>query len=283
MDIDLRKVRYFVAVAEELHFGRAAERLHVTQPVLSRQIRALEDEVGVQLFVRDRRRTELTAAGRQLLEDAPPLLAGAEAIRRRLSRGTGAFTVGFMPGLMVTTAVRALGAAHPDLTVDVLRTGFDDQVQVLHDGRADVSFVRLPVDRTGLTLVPLFTEPRLVALPTGHPLAAHETVSIADLAAEHLLQDPAMVPEWRETGTRRRLPVIRTVEEKLEYVAAGHGIVILPRSTTVFYRRPGVVCIPVADIGPNEVCLASDATRHSPLIAEFASLARRHLQTAGDA
>ena len=280
MDIDLRKVRYFVAVAEELHFGRAAERLHVTQPVLSRQIRALEDEVGVQLFVRDRRRTELTAAGRQLLEDAPPLLAGAEAIRRRLSRGTGAFTVGFMPGLTVTTAVRALGAAHPDLTVDVLRTGFDDQVQVLHDGRADVSFVRLPVDRTGLTLVPLFTEPRLVALPTGHPLAARESVSIADLAAEHLLQDPAMVPEWRETGTRRRLPVIRTVEEKLEYVAAGHGIVILPRSTTVFYQRPGVTCVPVGDIGPNEVGLAWDATRRSPLIAEFASLARRHLEPA---
>src|ERR1700689_3067936 len=95
-DLDLRKVRYFVAVAEELHFGRAAERLHVAQPVVSRQIRALEQELNSQLFVRDRRRTELTAAGRQLLEEARPLLLGAEALRRRVGRagrGSDTFTV----------------------------------------------------------------------------------------------------------------------------------------------------------------------------------------------
>ena len=86
MDIDLRKVRYFIAVAEELHFGRAAERLHIAQPALSRQVRALEDELNSQLFVRDRRHTELTAAGQQLLEDARPLLANADALRRRVGR-----------------------------------------------------------------------------------------------------------------------------------------------------------------------------------------------------
>ena len=125
MDLDLRKLRYFVAVAEELHFGRAAERLHIAQPVLSRQIRAFEDELGSQLFARDRRHTELTPAGEQLLEEAGPLLANAEAVRRRvgrMARGSGTFTVGFMPGLLVTAAVRALSAVHPDLTVDVIRT-----------------------------------------------------------------------------------------------------------------------------------------------------------------
>src|SRR3712207_970904 len=105
MDLDLRKVRYFVAVAEELNFGRAADRLHIAQPVLSRQIRALENELHAQLFVRDKRTTELTAAGRQLLEDAKPLLAAADALRRRVAqsaRGTARFSIGFMPGIPVT-------------------------------------------------------------------------------------------------------------------------------------------------------------------------------------
>lgn len=94
-DVDLRKLRYFVAVAGELHFGRAAEVLHIAQPVLSRQIRALEDELKAQLFVRDKRATELTPAGQQLLADAEPLLASAEALRRRVARaarGPGSFT-----------------------------------------------------------------------------------------------------------------------------------------------------------------------------------------------
>jgi DNA-binding transcriptional LysR family regulator len=142
MDLDLRKVRYFVAVAEELHFGRAAEQLFIAQPVLSRQIRALEAELKVQLFVRDRRTTQLTPAGEQLLADARPLLANADATRRRTgiaARGRDIFTVGFMPGLIVTAEVRVLTSHHPELTVDVLRTNWDDQTEVIHDGRVDVS------------------------------------------------------------------------------------------------------------------------------------------------
>src|SRR5882762_5772309 len=103
-DLDMRKLRYFVAVAEELNFGRAAERLHIAQPVLSRQIRALEKELHAQLFVRDSSGTQLTPAGVQLLEDASLLLAGADAARRRVAqaaRAISTFTVGFMPGLTV--------------------------------------------------------------------------------------------------------------------------------------------------------------------------------------
>src|SRR5258708_31344138 len=109
-DVELRKLRSFGADAEQLHFGRAAEALHIAQPVLSRQIRALENELKAQLFVRDKRTTELTAAGRQLLADARPLLANADALRRRVgraARGADTFTVGFMPGLIVTAAWRA--------------------------------------------------------------------------------------------------------------------------------------------------------------------------------
>ena len=288
-DVDLRKLRYFVAVAERLHFGRAAEELHIAQPVLSRQIRALEQELKAELFVRDKRATELTPAGRQLLADAGPLLAGADALQRRVTRaaqGSGCFTIGFMPGLIVTGAVRALTSLHPQLTVDVLRTNWDDQTAVLHDGRADVSYVRLPVDQSGLQVRPLLTEPRVAALPAGHRLAGKDTVTLADLADEHLLQDPAAVPEWRDIATEMRdpdrpaAPFFRTVEEKLEHVAAGRGIVLLPVSTAVFYTRPGVAYVNVSDIAPNQVCLAWEAVRSSPLIQDFAAIAADHLPVA---
>jgi DNA-binding transcriptional LysR family regulator len=291
-DVDLRKLRYFVAVAEQLHFGRAAQTLHIAQPVLSRQIKALEDELKAQLFVRDKRTTELTPAGRQLLADAGPVLAAADALRRRVARAArepGSFTIGFMPGLIVTEAVRSLTGAHPQLIVNVLRTGWDDQTAVLHDGRADVSYIRLPVDQSGLEIRPLLTEPRVAALPAGHRLAGKDTVTIADLADEHLLQDPDAVPEWRdiaaEIRTRRRpsVPLFHTVEEKLEHVAAGHGIVVLPLSTAVFYTRPGVAYSHVSDIAPNQVCLAWDATRRSRLIHDFAVIAADHLPVASQA
>jgi DNA-binding transcriptional LysR family regulator len=286
MDLDLRKVRYFVAVAEELHFGRAAETLHIAQPALSRQIRALESELNAQLFVRDRRRTELTPAGEQLLAESGPLLASAAAARRRVgrtARGNDTFTVGFMPGLIVTGPVRALSAAHPELTVDVVRTGWDDQVEVIRDGRADVSFVRHPVDQSGLRVLPLFSEPRVAVLPIEHRLAGKESFMISDLAEEHLLQDPDAVPEWRDIAqemrarsARRPPPTMRTVEEKLEHVAAGHGIIVLPESTATFYRRPDVTHATISDIGPNHVSLAWDASRRSRLIHEFAELASEH-------
>jgi DNA-binding transcriptional LysR family regulator len=284
MDLDLRKLRYFVAVAEELHFGRAAERLHIAQPVLSRQIRALEDEVRAQLFVRTKRATELTAAGRQLLDDAHPLLASAEAARRRVAqaaRGSKTFTIGFMPGLTVTEAVRAFGAAHSGVEVELVRTTWDDQVDVLRDGRVDVSIVRLPIDQAGLTVRPLFEEPRVATLPAGHRLAGKPVIDINDLADEHLLQDPDAVPEWRDiavelrTGTARPIPVLRSVEEKLEHVAAGHGVSIVPQSVATFYQRHDVVTVPVENLSANPVCLAWIATRRSRLIQAFADLAQQ--------
>jgi DNA-binding transcriptional LysR family regulator len=270
-------------LAEELHFGRAAERLHIAQPVLSRQIRALERELTATLFERDGRGTRLTEAGVQLQVDAAPLLANADALRRRVARtarGSHSFTVGFMPGLTVTGPVRALADAHPDLTVDVLRTSWDDQVPVLHDGRVDVGYVRMPIDTTGLRTRELLRERRVVVLPAEHRLAGKEGVRLADLADEHLLQHPDVVPEWRSVGTgmlqRRHLPpfaAVRTVEEKLEHVAAGRGISVLPESTATYYQRPDVAWVPITDIGPNEVRLAWVSSRRSPLIAEFVDLA----------
>ncbi|MET8331353.1 LysR substrate-binding domain-containing protein [Streptomyces sp. NPDC005181] len=282
MDVDLRKLRYFVAVAEELHFGRAAEQLHITQPVLSRQIRALERELRAQLFSRNKRSTELTAAGRQLLEDAPPLLASAQALCRRVQQaahGASTFTVGFMPGITVSGAVRTFSARHPELSVQVVRTSWDNQIQGVHDGLLDVSFVRLPVDRGGLELRPVFREPRVAALPRGHRLAGKQSISIVDLAAERLLQAPDAVPEWRDLPERISgkgagpRPAFRTVEEKLEHVATSGGVLVLPLSTAAYYSHTAVTHVPIDDIGPNEACVAWSADRHSPLMPEFADIA----------
>jgi DNA-binding transcriptional LysR family regulator len=291
VDVDLRKLRYFVAVAEHLHFGRAAEQLHIAQPVLSRQIRALEAELHAELFARDQRGTRLTPAGEQLRADAGPLLAEAAAAQRRVAqvaRGARSFTIGFMPGLIVNAEVRALQAAHPDLDVDVVRTGWDDQAEVILDGRVDVGYVRLPVDQRGLALAPLFGEPRVVVVAAEHRLAGKEQVSIGDLADEHLLQDPDAVPEWRDIatelreGTRTAAPSARTVEEKLEHVAAGRGIAVLPLSTATFYTRPDVTHSLISDIGLNQVSLAWDATRRSSLIREFTHIALNARGNDGD-
>lgn len=282
MDVDLRRLRYFVAVAEEQHFGRAADRLHIAQPVLSRQIRALEEEMRVELFSRNRRGTTLTPAGRQLLADASDLLVSAEALVRRLraaAEGASRLTIGFMPGITLTPVVRLLRDRHPGLDVRMLRTGWHDQVAVLRDGRADVGIVRLPIDRTGLAVVPLYTEPRVAVVASGHRLAGKGSVRIADLAEDHLLQDPDAVPEWRDVavelraGSHRRVPVIHSVEEKLELVAGGEGIAVIPASTADFYTRPGIDVLGVEDLGPNHVAAAWPAAQGTALVREFADAA----------
>jgi len=283
MDLDLRKLRYFVAVAEHLNFGRAAEQLHIAQPVLSRQIQALEQELKVTLFVRGNRGTELTAAGQALLEDARHLLPAADGARRRVldaNTGRRTFTVGFAPGLMVTDAVREFSQHRQELSIEVFRTDWYNQTEVILDGRVDVGYQRQPFDPKGLGVEPLLEEPRVVSLPVDHPLAGKATVSVTDLADEHLLQDPEIVPEWRDIATELRArgpraatPRLRTVEEKLEHVARGSGVVVLPASTAAFYTRPDVTHVPVDDIGPSQVCLAWDSQRRSPLIPEFVAIA----------
>ncbi|MFJ3415312.1 LysR family transcriptional regulator [Streptomyces sp. NPDC086082] len=277
MDLDLRKLRYFVAVADQLHFGRAADELHIAQPVLSRQIRALEQDLGASLFTRDRHGVELTAAGRQLLADAGPLLASTHAIRRRVSAAAGGkrrLMVGFRAGVAVTPAARAFEKRHPDVVVDVQRIGGDDQAAMLLDGRIDVGYVRLPIDETGLRVTPLYAEPRVAVLPAGHRLAGKEQVTEADLADEPLVWhgEPSTQP------TKRPLPnagyPVRGVDETLEHVAAGRGISFLARSASVFYSHPDVVYVPIPDLTPDQVCLAVAASHISPVVEDFVAAAQ---------
>ncbi|MEV6645975.1 LysR substrate-binding domain-containing protein [Amycolatopsis sp. NPDC051371] len=277
MDLDLRKVRYFAAVAGTLHFGRAADELHIAQPVLSRQIRALETDLGTPLFIRDSHGVVLTDAGRQLLADTGPLLASADAVRRRVSaaaRGSRRLVVGFRTGIPVIPAARAFEARQPDVAVDVQRMEWDDQASMLLDGRVDVGYVRLPIDETGLRVTPLYTEPLMVVLPAAHRLAGKEEVTEADLAGEPLVwhAGPSTQPTRRphpDSGVR-----VRGVEEKLEHVAAGRGISFVGRSETVFYSRPDVSYVPIPELAPDQVCLAVAAARTSPLVDAFVTAAQ---------
>ena len=278
-DLDMRKLRYFVAVAEELNFGRAAERLHIAQPVLSRQIRSFEGELGVRLFERDSRGTELTTAGKQLLKDACYLLAESKSMQQRLSRvaePTVTVTVGVMPGLLATAAAAAFEADGPSRRAVVVQVGWAEQVDVVHRGEVDVVYAREPIDHHGLGTAPLLEEPRVVVLPAADPLAKKRSVRLKDLASMRLLQDPATVPEWYAIATpehRRAGQTAHTVEQKLEHVAAREGFVILPRSTTAFYRRPDVRVLPIRDVGPSKVTLIWDAATENPARDAFVSAA----------
>ena len=284
-DLDLRKVRYFVAVADRLHFGRAADELHIAQPVLSRQIRALEKDLGAPLLTRDSHGVALTDAGRQLLSDAGPLLASAQATRRRVTaaaRGSQRIMVGFRAGIAVAPAVQLFAAQHPDVRVDVQRIEWDDQAPMLLDGRIDVGYVRLPIDETGLRVAPLFTEPRVAVLPAGHRLAGKEEVTEADLAGEPLVWhgDTSSQP------TRRPHPdagyVARGVDETLEHVAAGRGISFLARSATVFYSHPDVAYVRVPELAPDQVCLAVAESRTSSVVDDFFTAAHAAAETTAE-
>jgi DNA-binding transcriptional LysR family regulator len=268
MDLDLRKVRYFATVAELLHFGRAAERLHIAQPVLSRQIKALEKDLGAALFERDSHGVTLTPAGRQLLDDAGSLLAAADATRRRVrrtARGPGRLVVGFRAGVVVTPAVRVFAAAHPDVDVQTCRVEWDDQERLILDGTVDLAYVRTPIDGSGLKLVPLFGEARLALLPADHRLAGKPALELSDLAGETWLR-------YTDTGADE-VP-IRVVEEKFERVASGAGITLVPASIAAQYSRSDITYVPVTDAEPDRVFLAWETSRRSPLVTAFAEAAR---------
>lgn len=280
-DLDLRKLRYFIAVAEELNFGRAATRLHIAQPVLSRQIRALEAELGVTLLNRDSRGATLTPAGSRLLDGARFLLAEAQALRQLLTQTdipAVVVTVAVLPGLLATGAARAFEAGDSMRHVEIVPVTWDQQAEVVRRGDAHVVYARSPFDLSDLATVPLLEEPRDVLVAADDPLAAREYVSLADLSSRRLLQNPASVPEWYAVASPdlRREAVrssVSGVEQKLELVAARAGFAVLPRSTTESYRRPDVRVVRCDDLEPSRVVLAWDATVGNPARDEFIAVA----------
>jgi DNA-binding transcriptional LysR family regulator len=279
--LDLRRLRYFVAVAEDLHFGRAAARLYITQPVLSRQIRLLEQELGAQLLERSSRDVKLTAAGEQLLEDGRMLLAAAEAARRRCLASAAArptLTIGFWGCEWIAPALRRFAADFPDADARLRRISWDDQIEVLHDGRVDLAFLTQPADTRGLEVVPFQADQRLAVVPLDHAAVGWSEVSIDDLADDPVIIQGGATDEWnafhnvdpRPDGRRpRRGPVANNFQEKLELVAAGAAISFMPSAVAKYYAPPGIVYVPVPDIPPIEISIAWKPERSSALVDGF--------------
>ena len=183
--MELRQLTYFVMVAEELHFGRAAERLHIVQPAVSQQVRRLERELGVELFDRSPRRVALTEAGTRFLPEARAVLAAAArakaAVATDRSLSPGVLRLGTSAGLG-DHLDRLLDSLAPDLTVDLVYGPTAERAEQVRDGRLDATFVRGTLNYPGLRRIPAWQEPLFVAFSARHPLAREPEVKLADLA-----------------------------------------------------------------------------------------------------
>ena len=283
-DLDLRKLRYFVAVAERLHFGQAATALHITQPALSRQIQQLEHDLDVELFARTSREVTLTPAGERLLRDGRRLLAAARETQERARNATAgpALTVGFMLGVDVDPALRIFRERHPEVGIQLQRLRWWNQAEALLDGRADVGFLRLPVPQQALSLLPLYAEPLTVALAADHALAGRPSVSIADLADEPVLRYADAPPAWnafwsmdpRPDGSQpRHGPFVHDMEEIVQYVRAGNGVAFLPAAISAAFPRPDLAYVPLTGVPAGQIVLAWEAARESVLVGAFAEAA----------
>ncbi|MBB5913002.1 DNA-binding transcriptional LysR family regulator [Nocardia transvalensis] len=267
MDLDLRKLRYFATVAEHRHFARAAERLYIAQPVLSRQIKAFEQELDCTLFVRTTRSVELTPAGRQLYEESKGILAAVDAAVRRVhdaDLGVQRLVIAFSAGLHVSEAIRAFSAQYPDVETDIIPVRWWEQAAPLRDGRAQIGYLRKPFDETGLRIIPIGHDPRVACMPVTHHLAGRPELTTDDLEAERMLDAPI-----RRTSS---------LEEKFELIASGHGIGFVPLSVARSYSRPDLVSIPVTDAPDIETCLAVHADRHEKLLRDFLDIATTALR-----
>jgi DNA-binding transcriptional LysR family regulator len=253
---DLRRLRYFVAVAEELHFGRAARRLNVSQPPLSVQIRTLEREVGAPLLFRTQRRVELTEAGRVLLEEARRLLGQAEAAvihTRRAAQGTvGRLAIGFVSTVdysILPPLVRRFRQKHPGIALKLLELTGDRQQTLLQSGELDLGLSILPSPASHLTMRPVFREPLIAAVAANHPRAARRRTPLRALAAEPFIQFPRelapglydlAIAACRRAGfTPRLAQEAIQMQTILGLVAAGLGVALVPRCMSKL-QRPDV-------------------------------------------
>jgi DNA-binding transcriptional LysR family regulator len=284
--MELRQLHYFVTLAEELHFRRAAERVHIAQPAFSEQIRRLEEDLGARLFDRTSHYVRLTAAGKLFLSEIRPALdqvKEAAAVAGRAGRGVlGTLTLGMAASTLnelTPLILREFSTRCPDVAVDLREYGFADSTAGLAGREVDVSLFRLPVPgQQELDVVPLLDEPRVAVLPSDHPLADSILLTADDLADELFVFGPGPVA-LRE---RRALePVADTLETWLALIAAGFGIGLAPASTERLHARDGLRFVAVTGIADTTLAIAHRHEVTAPAVREFVEAARVVARRAG--
>lgn len=257
--IDVQRLRWFAAVAEELHFARAAKALRISRQKLSHTVIDLENELGTKLFVPGAQPTRLTDAGQELLREARTIIARAEREPdSAASEAPGALRVGFVPGVTVTKWERIWGQRFPETRLELIPVAQAGQESALREGLVDMCFVRLPIDRDGMNAIPLYRELPVVVVPKDHEIALFDEVRMADLADERL-QDTADID---------------TVRSAIELVAAGVGVAVVPHSIARLHHRRDLVYRTVTDTADTEIALAWPASRTTETIDDFVGVVR---------
>ena len=289
--MDLRLLRYFVAVAEERHFGRAAARLHMTQPPLSRAIKALETDLGSPLLRRSATGVDLTPAGDALYAEARTLLEQAEQARARVAAaaGTATLTVGTLVDSAAEAGTRLAATFrrhHPDVSIRFREADFTDPTTGLRTGLVDVALTRAPFDETGIITRVLRTDPVGVVLRADDPLAGRTEVSLAEVADRPWFQLPEGTdPIWRTywngatpIGERPAGPVVRTPNECIQAVLWNGTIGIAPLTHAL---PAGLTWAPLTDMPPSRLIVAWLTEHESPLVRSFTHLAAHTYAAAG--
>jgi DNA-binding transcriptional LysR family regulator len=296
--IELRHLDYFVALAEEAHFRRAAERLHIAQPSLSYAIRQLEVRLGATLVDRsDRRDLRLTSAGETLLAHAREVLhtvrTAVEATRAAERSDRRRLRVGYNDGEPLARRSGALGGAVRSLDVDVTfrRLAWGTEGEAVRSGEVDVVLARLPIDVRGLRVEVLHREPRAVCLPADHPLARRRTLTLRALRGVPIVRptggDTAWQDFWRglprpDAHVPPDGPVTHGPEDTFDTVATGVAACFVPESMIATVDAAGLAFRPVTDLAPVEIAVAWSARRaRPPGLAGFIAAAQRLLGVPG--
>lgn len=284
--MELRHLRYFIAVAEELHFGRAAERVRIAQPPLSQQIMALENEIGVPLFLRTKRHVELTAAGRSFLIEARKTLAQADhAIHtaRRAARGeSGRLIVGFVNSAVSGESLsifRLMHRRYPDISLVLQDLTSEEQVAAMKAHQIDVGLIRPPVPDAGsLSVRVAWRESFLIALPHGHRLARQKVVAMRELENESfLLISRHLAPGYYDQlvglcakagFTPKVVQEAHSLQTIVSLISAGLGISLVPASMENFQRK-GVIYRPIKATATTNLAVMWRPDDSSPALQSF--------------